>query len=115
MWCNSMPMNSAKERNSALLKGAPLSLLKTRGIPFAEKILSNLGMVDFAEVDLDISTNGKREYSAMTTNMYSPEGDWDAGSSEGIMGSPEMMYNRCLASHATSNKRFHIFIYVCEP
>ena len=54
--------------------GGLLSLFKTSGIPFLAKIATSFGMVDLAEVDVTISTSGKRLYSSMTTMRYSAEG-----------------------------------------
>ena len=55
------------------IKGGPLSLFKTSGIPCIAKIVSSFGMVDLVEVDVTISTSGKRLYSSMTTMGYSSE------------------------------------------
>ena len=72
LWTN--PKYLAYLSNSSQLKGDPLSLLTFTGIPKAEKILSNLGIADFMEVDLIISISANLEYSSITTKKYSPEG-----------------------------------------
>jgi len=55
-------------------RGGPLSLLTTRGIPWVEKILSNLEMIEFTDVERTISTSGNCDYASMTGNIYSPAG-----------------------------------------
>ncbi|CAB4001077.1 Hypothetical predicted protein [Paramuricea clavata] len=68
------PRCSANFLNSRLVNGGPLSLFKTSGIPCLEKIASNFGITALADVEVKISTSGKRLYSSITTMIYSPEG-----------------------------------------
>jgi hypothetical protein len=51
-WLN--PRSSENSLNSWLLKGGPLSVFISIGMPWVERILSNFGIVAFAEVDFRI-------------------------------------------------------------
>ena len=56
------------------MKGGPLLLLTTWGRPCVEKILSNFGMIQAADVVPTMSISANREYASITTSKYSPEG-----------------------------------------
>lgn len=77
---------------SSLVKGGPLSLLTTCGSPWVEKILSNFGVTQLADVERTISTSGNHEYASMITNKYSPEGKgpqnsmWTVCQGSGVKG-----------------------------
>jgi hypothetical protein len=61
------PACSAKSLNSELWSGDRLSDFTTSGMPRVLNILSSLGIVEWADVDVVISTSGKRLYSSIAT------------------------------------------------
>ena len=51
-------------------------------MPCLEKMLSRFGITVLAEVDVMISTSGKRLYSCVTTSNMSPDGSGPAKSTD---------------------------------
>lgn len=81
LWCLN-PNFSANCLYSKLWNGGPLSVFSSSGIPNNEKILSNRGITDLADVDRSTSTTGYLEWSSITTNRYSPVGNGPQKSAE---------------------------------
>lgn len=79
LWCLNCSANCL---NSKLWNGGPLSVFSSSGITNNEKILSNRGITDLADVDRSTSTTGYLEWSSITTNRYSPVGNGPQKSAE---------------------------------
>ena len=86
-WWN--PKSLLNVWNSFPLKGGPLSVFTTSGIPWREKIMSRCGITVLAEVDEMTSTSGNLLYSSMTTRRYSLEGKGPARSTATSIHGPE--------------------------
>ena len=113
-WWN--PKSLLNVWNSFPLKGRPLLVFTTSGIPWQEKIMSRCGITVLAEVDEMTSTSGNLLYSSMTTRRYSPNGKGPARSTATSIHGPEGRVIMESGTRQTRNACFdRLFNFLVDP